>query len=94
MSSDVRAHTSNGDTMKTIHAIYENGVFRPIEDVDLPERCEVTFIPQLVNGARYEPRSVPAEIDDEGMRRIYEILSERYASGETDVAARHNEHQP
>ena len=80
--------------MKTIHAIYENGVFTPTEEVDLPERCEVTFAPQPVKGTRFEPRSVPAEIDDDGMKRIYEILSERYSSGETDVAERHNEHQP
>lgn len=27
--------------MKTIHAIFENGVFRPTDPVSLPERCEV-----------------------------------------------------
>lgn len=27
--------------MQTLHAIYENGIFRPIEPVDLPEACEV-----------------------------------------------------
>jgi predicted DNA-binding antitoxin AbrB/MazE fold protein len=26
--------------MKTIHAIYEDGVFRPTEAVGLPDRCE------------------------------------------------------
>jgi predicted DNA-binding antitoxin AbrB/MazE fold protein len=25
----------------TIHAVYENGVFRPSEKVDLPDPCEV-----------------------------------------------------
>ena len=25
----------------TIHAIYEDGVFRPIEAVDLPDKCQV-----------------------------------------------------
>lgn len=25
----------------TIHAVYENGVFRPMEKVALPDRCEV-----------------------------------------------------
>lgn len=25
----------------TIHAIYENGVFRPLEAIELPEKCEV-----------------------------------------------------
>lgn len=31
--------------MKTIHAIYEGGVFRPTESVDLPEHCIVRFEP-------------------------------------------------
>jgi hypothetical protein len=28
------------------------------------------------------------------MEDVYRVLSERYASGERDVAERHNEHQP
>lgn len=28
---------------KTIHAVFENGVFRPVESVDLPEKAEVEF---------------------------------------------------
>lgn len=42
MSGDVR--TMN----KTIHAVFENGVFRPVESVDLPENSEVEFEPRLV----------------------------------------------
>ncbi|MCB1919270.1 MAG: DUF104 domain-containing protein [Candidatus Competibacteraceae bacterium] len=26
--------------MQTLHAIYENGIFRPIEPVNLPDTCE------------------------------------------------------
>lgn len=53
--------------------------------VDLPDLCEVEF----------EPRSVvPASPVPPGLAAAYAILSERYASGEADVAARHNEHQP
>jgi predicted DNA-binding antitoxin AbrB/MazE fold protein len=33
---------------KIIHAVYENGVFRPIESVDLPEKSEVEFELRLV----------------------------------------------
>lgn len=33
---------------KTIHAVFENGVFRPVESVDLPEKSEVEFEPRLV----------------------------------------------
>jgi predicted DNA-binding antitoxin AbrB/MazE fold protein len=71
--------------MKTIHAVYESGVFRPLETVELPERTEVEF--ELRPVARAEDRN--GQLDG-----IYAILSERYQSGEPDVAARHDEHQP
>lgn len=71
--------------MKTIHAVYEGGVFRPLESVELPDRTEVEF----------EPRPVAqAEDGKNGLDGIYAILGERYRSGDNDVAARHNEHQP
>lgn len=71
--------------MKTVHAVYEHGVFRPLENVELPERTEVEF----------EPRPVaPTESQNGSLDGIYSILSERYQSGEHDVAARHDEHQP
>jgi predicted DNA-binding antitoxin AbrB/MazE fold protein len=71
--------------MKTIHAIYESGVFRPVEKVELPERTEVEFEPRPVA----HPQDSNARLDG-----IYAILGERYQSGERDLAARHNEHQP
>jgi len=71
--------------MKTVHAIYANGVFRPSERVDLPESSEVEF----------EPRAVDANPQREAaLLSAYDVLAERYASGVHDVAARHNEHQP
>lgn len=70
--------------MSNIHAVYENGVFHPFGQVDLPDPCEVEFEPRLV-----QPTATGDEMDD-----IYAVLSERYHSGEHDVAARHNEHQP
>ena len=71
--------------MNTIHAIYENGVFRPVGHVELPERCEVEF----------EPRLVTSNVQDKAaLREVFAVLAERYESGESDVAARHNEHQP
>ena len=71
--------------MGTVHAVFENGVFRPRTPVQLPEGCEVEFDPRIVNGQ-----------DGAGdtMAEIYETLSRRFASGEPDVAERHNEHQP
>jgi predicted DNA-binding antitoxin AbrB/MazE fold protein len=70
--------------MNSIHAIYENGVFRPVEQVDLPNLCEVEFEPRLVQ---------PIQPNHE-LEGVYAVLSERYVSGDSDVAARHNEHQP
>ena len=70
--------------MATIHATYENGVFRPHSTVALPEHCEVEFEPKVVM-----PASVLQRLDE-----VYGILEERYQSGETEVAARHDEHQP
>jgi len=71
--------------MKTVHAVFEKGIFRPLEAVELPERCEVEFEPRPVDSPRETGENLSA---------IYTILSERYESGERDVAARHNEHQP
>ena len=37
--------------MGTVHAIYENGVFKPKGPVALPEACEVEFEPRVVTPA-------------------------------------------
>ena len=71
--------------MKTIHAVFENGVFRPTEPVELPEHAEVEFEPRVVK---------EAEAHQDGLDEIYEILGRSYDTGERDVASRHNEHQP
>jgi hypothetical protein len=84
--------------MKLFHAIYENGVFRPTEPVDLPENTTVEVQP-LEHGLPYQGRQLPSDplpaaLKNHPLRGIYEVLSERYESDETDVAERHNEHQP
>ncbi|MBI5761804.1 MAG: antitoxin family protein [Planctomycetales bacterium] len=70
--------------MKTVQAIYENGVFRPTEPVELPENCRVEFDPRLLNSPS----------DATSLDEVYAILSKRFKSGDHDVAERHNEHQP
>lgn len=75
--------------MKPIPAIFENGVFRPTEPVQLPEHTLVFVEPQS-NGGAVTSGDAPSE----GMTKVYAILGERYDSGHTDTAARHNEHQP
>jgi len=74
----------------TVVAIYEKGVFRPVEPVDLPEQTPVEFEPRVLT----EAPQIPASSMSEGLAKIYEILGRRYSSGHTDTAARHNEHQP
>jgi predicted DNA-binding antitoxin AbrB/MazE fold protein len=64
-----------------VRAIYENGVFRPTEPVNLPEKAEVQVV-------------LPETADEQSLDRIYKIMGESYASGHTDTAERHNEHQP
>ena len=69
---------------QTIHAVFENGIFRPTEPVNLPDRCNV----------QVEVHELPADPKIPSLDDVYAILSARFNSGEHDVAARHNEHQP
>ncbi len=71
--------------MRTIHAIYENGVFRPTTPVDLPEGSEVHIEPRPV-----EEPSGPSP----HLRRIYELLSQPEDTDDPDFSGRHDEHQP
>lgn len=68
----------------TIQAVFENGVFRPTGQVELPEHAVVEF----------EPRVVSEQTGTPTLDGVYEVLGRRFRSGESDVAARHNEHQP
>ena len=74
--------------METIEAIFEDGVFRPIVPVVLPNRSRVQL--QIINGQTVEVEV----IDKNDMEEIYAILDRRYSTGITDLAARHKEHQP
>lgn len=69
----------------TVRAIYENGVFRPIGPVKLPENSRVEFDPKLIGSD---------DTDAAAQERIYALIGQSAPSGETDVAERHNEHQP
>lgn len=71
--------------MKTVHAVFEHGVFRPLGTVELAERTEVEFEPKVIGIKEPPPGSMDA---------IYEIMSHRFNTGEHDIAERHNEHQP
>jgi predicted DNA-binding antitoxin AbrB/MazE fold protein len=56
----------------TIHAIYENGVFRPTQKVEFPDPCEVEIEVRQVK----ETPKVPS-LDD-----VYAILGRPHSSGE------------
>ncbi len=70
--------------MKTVAAIYENGLFRPLEEIDLPESATVEI---------RVPSRPPANVRPE-LAAVYEVLARRHQSEVTDGAARHDEHQP
>ncbi len=70
---------------KTVHAVYENGVFRPTEALDLPDHCQVEFEFRIVTESTNDAQA----LDD-----VYAVLSESFEGGEFDDAARHNEHLP
>ena len=44
--------------MRTIHAVYENGLFRPTDPVELPDPCEVELNVQSL--CEYSPLPVGA----------------------------------
>ena len=67
--------------MKTISAIYEQGVFRPLSEVQLPESSPVeVLIPESADGG-----------DD--CSALNRVLDKRFRSGRSDLAQRHDEHQ-
>lgn len=79
--------------MQTIHAIFENGVFRPTHKVELPERSEVVFEPRLIEASVAERIAALRETDP-ALAAVYEVLARRHNSGHHDNAERHNEHPP
>ena len=80
--------------MKTIHAVYENGVFRPLEPVELPEGCEVTVERRVAAAGQPQASDPQFAHLEPGLAKIYATLSHHYDGGSPDAAARHNEHQP
>jgi hypothetical protein len=67
---------------KTLHGKVHGKTIELDEDPGVADGQEVEVQMKMV------PPQSPT-LDD-----VYAILSERYNSGESDVAARHNEHQP
>ncbi len=77
--------------MKTIQAVFENGVFRPTEPVKLPEG---TVVQMQAPDEAVDVRALVPPGTDEGLIRVDEILGRRFDSGRHDTAERHNEQRP
>ena len=68
--------------MGTVYAVFENGVFRPLEGIELPNGAKVEFEPRVIQAPRPGQRE-----------RIAAILLKSYDTDEPELAAKHNEHQ-
>ncbi len=71
---------------RTLQGIVRGKSIEFDEDLGVPEGQRVEVELKIV-----PPASAPMS---EELARIYAILGERYDSGYTDTAERHNEHQP
>lgn len=96
--------------MSIIHAVYENGIFRPTEAVVLPEGAtvrievlsavELPFLPPQPGDppeliGRVDVRAMVPPGTDEALIRVYEAMAARYRSNEpSNILETHNEHQP
>lgn len=78
--------------MKTIQAVYENGVFRPLEPVNLPEACKVRLHAESSEAHERAGEAVEAAARAADTE-IHGMLRQRFRSGKPDLSARHNEHQ-
>ena len=74
---------------KTLHGIVRGKTIELDEDLDVAEGQEVEVQVKIVH-----PTNPPQPPTSAGLAEIYSILGERYNSGHTDTAERHNEHQP
>jgi hypothetical protein len=70
---------------KTLHGKAHGKTIELDEDLGVPEGQEVEVQVTVV------PSVAPPMA--EGLAKVYAVLGERFNSGESDVAARHNEHQ-
>lgn len=73
---------------KMIYGIMHGKTIELAEDIGVIEGQEVEVHLRLIEPCKPIPRL------SDGLTQIYAILGERYTTGHTDTAARHNDHQP
>jgi hypothetical protein len=74
---------------RTVHGKVRGRTIELEEELGIAEGQEVEVQVKVIGPA--EGGRPPMS---EGLAKVYAILGERYESGHTDTAARHNEHQP
>jgi len=74
---------------KALHGRVRGKTIELDEDPGVAEGQEVEVQMKVVEPAKSTQAAVSP-----GLAEIYAILGERYHSGHTDTAERHNEHQP
>lgn len=74
---------------KTLHGRVRGKTIELDEEPGVAEGQEVEVQMKVV-----EPTQPSQPAISHGLAEIYAILGERYHSGHTDTAQRHNEHQP
>jgi hypothetical protein len=75
--------------IKTLHGRVHGKTIELDEDPGVAEGQEVEVQVKVV-----PPAAPKKPTMSEAQAKIYEILGERYDSGFTDIAERHDEHQP
>jgi hypothetical protein len=71
---------------RTIHGKVHGRMIELDEDLGVADGQEVEVQVKIIS-------TTPAPMSEE-LAKVYAILGERFDSGHTDTAARHNEHQP
>jgi len=74
---------------RTLHGKVRGKTIEFDEDLGVVDGQEVEVQVKVVQTTK-----TPQPPISEGLAEIYAILGERYNSGHTDTAERHNEHQP
>ena len=74
---------------KILHGVVQGKHIELDEDPGVPEGRSVEVEVRII-----EANNAPSSPLSEDLAKVYAILGERYSSGHTDTAARHDEHQP
>ena len=74
---------------RTLHGKVHGKTIELDEDLGVADGQEVEVQVEIV-----QPRTSSQPVISPGLAEIYAILGERYHSGHSDTAERHNEHQP